>query len=68
MLKNIFISIAVITFLVVILYDYSPRGHVYDCTLAEISPDYPIEVKDECRRLRQEIEKEYSSEYKFIFI
>ena len=54
MLKNIFIGICVITFLVVVLYDYSPQGKVYDCTLAEISPDYPIEVKQECRRLLKE--------------
>lgn len=27
---------------------------VYDCSLAEISPDYPIEVKNECRKLRAE--------------
>jgi hypothetical protein len=25
---------------------------VYDCRLAEISPDFPIEVKDKCRKLR----------------
>lgn len=25
---------------------------VYDCTLAEISPDFPVEVKDACRRIR----------------
>jgi len=25
---------------------------IYDCSLAEISPDYPPEVKNECRRLR----------------
>ena len=25
---------------------------VYDCTLAEISPDFPLEVKDACRRMR----------------
>jgi hypothetical protein len=57
MLKNIFIGLCVITFLVVVLYDYVPQGRVYDCTLAEISPDYPIEVKQECRRLL----KEYNS-------
>ena len=27
---------------------------VYDCNLSEISPDYPIEVKEECRKLRYE--------------
>lgn len=25
---------------------------VYDCSIAEISPDYPVEVKNECRRIR----------------
>lgn len=25
---------------------------VYNCDLAEISPDYPIEVRNECRKLR----------------
>jgi hypothetical protein len=54
MLKNVFIGICVILFLVLILYDYSPHGKVYDCSLAEINPDYPIEVKNECRRLRKE--------------
>jgi hypothetical protein len=54
MLKNVFIGICVILFLVVILYDHSPQGKVYDCSLAEINPDYPIEVKNECRRLRKE--------------
>ena len=25
---------------------------VYDCSLAEISPDFPLEVKDACRRMK----------------
>jgi hypothetical protein len=54
MLKNIFIGLCVITFLVVVLYNYVPQGRVYDCALAEISPDYPIEVKQECRKLLRE--------------
>lgn len=32
-------------------------GRVYDCSLAEISPDFPIEVKNECRKLRSEANK-----------
>jgi len=24
----------------------------YDCTIAEISPDFPTEVRNECRKLR----------------
>jgi len=34
--------------------DWNNRTVVYDCSLAEISPDYPQEVKNECRRLRIE--------------
>ena len=30
----------------------------YDCSIAEISPDYPVEVKDACRRIRAEKTKE----------
>jgi hypothetical protein len=26
----------------------------YDCSISEISPDYPIEVKEQCRKLRAE--------------
>jgi len=25
---------------------------VYDCRISEISPDFPIEVKEQCRKLR----------------
>ena len=25
---------------------------VYDCRLSEISPDFPLEVKEQCRKLR----------------
>lgn len=32
----------------------APKGKVYDCSLSEISPDYPIEVKEECRKIRLE--------------
>jgi hypothetical protein len=30
------------------------RTVVYDCRMSEISPDFPIEVKEECRKLRLE--------------
>ena len=26
---------------------------VYDCRMAEISPDFPIEVRNECRKLQR---------------
>ena len=27
---------------------------VYNCSIAEISPDFPLEVKEKCRKLRAE--------------
>lgn len=27
---------------------------VYDCSIAEISPDYPVSVKEQCRKARME--------------
>jgi hypothetical protein len=49
----IIISLTLVA-VVTVFSDYYPEGKVYDCTLAEISPDYPIEVKQECRRLLKE--------------
>jgi hypothetical protein len=34
-----------------LIYVPKPKGKVYTCSLAEISPDYPLEVKEECRKL-----------------
>jgi hypothetical protein len=33
------------------LYPQPKSGMVYDCRLAEISPDYPPAIKNECREL-----------------
>jgi hypothetical protein len=42
----------IILFWVVVLMSIPKHGTVvYDCRLAEISPDYPIEVKEKCRKL-----------------
>lgn len=34
------------------IHSYLPNQSVYDCRLAEISPDIPIQVKEECRKLK----------------
>lgn len=34
--------------------DFGKQTRVYDCSLADISPDFPQEVKDECLKLRLE--------------
>jgi hypothetical protein len=31
-----------------------PKEAVYDCRLAEISPDIPVRAKEQCRKLRME--------------
>ena len=31
-----------------------PTKVTYDCTWSEISPDIPLKVKEECRKLRME--------------
>jgi hypothetical protein len=51
---SIVLTIALILFLAtIILYmNVEPKSRVYDCSLAEISPDFPIEVKNECRKIR----------------
>jgi hypothetical protein len=37
---------------IVTIATLAPEEKVYDCTISEISPDFPIEVREECRRLR----------------
>jgi hypothetical protein len=47
----------VIIIAIVFMILYAPRKGdvvVYNCSLAEISPDIPLEVKEKCRKLRAE--------------
>lgn len=50
------ITIALAAFAFVAYYNLlNPHVTVkYDCSISEISPDYPIEVKEKCRQLRAE--------------
>ena len=43
-----------IILVVYIVYNYGHQSHgmIYDCRMAEISPDFPPEVRNECRKLR----------------
>jgi predicted carbohydrate-binding protein with CBM5 and CBM33 domain len=36
---------------------YGPRSRVYDCSLAEFHPDFPVAVREECRRIKREANK-----------
>lgn len=54
-----FIKLAVLVLVLLfafMLHYKLPKEHsrVYDCSISEISPDYPIEVKEGCRKLRSE--------------
>ena len=49
--EYIFVAIVLLGSLVFLFVD-KPKSTVYDCSISEISPDYPIEVKEECRKLR----------------
>lgn len=38
-------------YLVILVSQHTPRTVRVDCSIAEISPDYPIEIKQKCREL-----------------
>lgn len=47
--------LAVVLYLVVgvkYLWDMDHKTVKYNCDLAEISPDFPIKVREDCRKLR----------------
>jgi hypothetical protein len=47
----VFLTIA----FVLLMSEHTPHSVVkYDCGLAEISPDYPVAVKEACRKMRAE--------------
>ena len=50
------ITLAIFTIMLVvyIVYHYGHQSHgiMYDCRMAEISPDFPPKVRNECRKLR----------------
>jgi hypothetical protein len=49
-LELVAIMIALLALMASIVYNYSHIVTVkYDCRIAEISPDIPVEVKKECR-------------------
>jgi len=53
-LTLIFLQILSITAIMYIIIAYYPRHGVvrYDCSISEISPDFPEDIKQECRKLK----------------
>lgn len=52
-----FLAGVVTALFLLVMVALSPESgqRVYDCSVAEFHPDYPPEVKAECRRLRSRI-------------
>jgi hypothetical protein len=51
----VLVSASILAFACIIMF--APKKGdviVYDCSIAEISPDFPLEVRDQCRKLRAE--------------
>ena len=57
-LKYLFSSIMlIVTFVAVIVIGTSVKGVRYDCRLSEISPDFPPEVRQQCRNMYKQYEQ-----------
>lgn len=54
-MQNVIVVFSVSLCLIVIVlhtvFSYEPgRVKIYDCTISEVSADYPVEVREECRK------------------
>jgi hypothetical protein len=56
LIELLFLAGAVVLVFAIAVMFMPKKGDVirYDCSISEISPDYPIEVKEKCRKLRAE--------------
>jgi len=57
--KTVGIAVVTIAFVIaipIIFLSLPKKGDVivYNCSISEISPDFPLEVKEQCRKLRAE--------------
>jgi hypothetical protein len=50
------VAVAFLIAVPIIFLSLPKKGDVirYDCSISEISPDFPLEVKEQCRKLRAE--------------
>jgi hypothetical protein len=60
---QIILAVSLTVFAIYLLTERESHGViVYDCRLAEISPDIPIDVKDQCRKLQMQQHQEQNLE------
>lgn len=52
----VILAVGVAIVLAWLIWLVTPQEHyrVYDCSLAEFHPDYPPQVREECRRIRRD--------------
>jgi len=52
MIRDIIVAVISLSVVFSLAYFFLPRHGVivYNCSIAEISPDFPIDVKEECRK------------------
>ena len=53
-LEIVFVTIILLGSIIFLIVGPKTTSKVYDCSLAEISPDYPLEVRQQCRKLRSD--------------
>lgn len=54
-MKDVLLAVLMTALACIIIFSApTPDGKVYDCSLAEIHPDYPPEVKAGCRKYRKQ--------------
>ena len=61
-MKTVIITIIATIIVVVAVLSIIPapdEGRYYDCSIAEFHPDYPVAVREECRKIRQQSTKNY---------
>ena len=51
-LSFIVLSLALAMVGLIVLGNNLPGKRVYDCSMSEFHPDYPLQVKEECCKLR----------------
>jgi hypothetical protein len=69
MIDRIIIAGIILFSAVILSYsDFGSQGRVYDCGMAEWHPDIPNQVKEECRRLRDEYRRQEEKKDSKIYI
>lgn len=55
MKERVIVAIAVVFCVFILLStDYGNHQTVYDCRMSDIIPDFPPEIREECRKLQRE--------------